>query len=216
MRKTLSEELQRLEKDIERMGMLCLEALTKSVEALVKRDAKLAKSVIERDDEIDRLELKIEHECMRIIALQQPAGSDLRVVGACLKMVTDLERIGDLSVDIAEVTMEYIRGPPVKPLIDIPRMAEIAKGMLLDCSKAFINRDSKLAREIGNRDDMVDALCLQVIRELMYLSVTNPRVMKGALELMFIASFLERVADHATNIAERIIYMVEGKLVKIN
>ncbi|MEM2875037.1 MAG: phosphate signaling complex protein PhoU [Candidatus Hadarchaeales archaeon] len=215
-RKSLADELKILEKEINRMGDLAADAVTNAVKSLVDRDIKLAEKVIKMDDEIDRLELKTEHDCMVTIALQQPMGNDLRMVGACLKIVTDLERIGDRAVDIAKIVKRIAKRPPVKPLIDIPRMAEISVGMIRGSMEAFSKRDAKLAREIGKRDDMVDSLCTQVGRELMYITITRPTLASDAANLMFISSFIERIADHATNIAERVIYMVEGRLVKIN
>jgi phosphate transport system protein len=215
-REKLSEQLEDLKSKTMEMGVLASTAVEKAVESLVKRDVRLAKKVIKEDDKIDDLEFEIENDCMHVIALQQPVAKDLRTIGACLKIITDLERVGDRAVDIANITIEMAGRPPVKPLVDIPRMTELAVGMLRDSMRAFKEGNSSLAFELGKRDDEVDQLAHQVTRELFSYLVEDPKKISDAVRLMLVASFLERIADHATNIGERVIYMEKGERVKIN
>jgi phosphate transport system protein len=215
-RKRLSEHLEDLKSKTMEMGALASTAVEKAVESLVKRNVRLAKKVIKEDDKIDDLELEIENNCMHVIALQQPVAKDLRTIGACLKIITDLERVGDRAADIANITIEMAGRPPVKPLVDIPRMAELAVGMLRDSMRAFKEENSSLAFELGKRDDEVDLLAHQVTRELFSYLVEDPKKISDAVRLMLVVSFLERIADHATNIGERVIYMEKGEMVRIN
>jgi phosphate transport system protein len=215
-RKKLSEQLEDLKSKTMEMGAFASTAVEKAVESLVKRNVRLAKKVIKEDDKIDDLEFEIENNCMHVIALQQPVAKDLRTIGACLKIITDLERVGDRAVDIANITIEMAGRPLVKPLVDIPRMAELAVRMLRDSMRAFKEGNSSLAFELGKRDDEVDQLAHQVTRELFSYLVEDPKKISDAVRLMLVASFLERIADHATNIGERIIYMEKGERVRIN
>ncbi|TDA30362.1 MAG: phosphate transport system regulatory protein PhoU [Hadesarchaea archaeon] len=215
-RKKLSEQLEDLKSKTMEMGALASTAVEKAVESLVKRNVRLAKKVIKEDDKIDDLEFEIENNCMHVIALQQPVAKDLRTIGTCLKIITDLERVGDRAVDIANITIEMAGRAPVKPLVDIPRMAELAVGMLRDSMRAFKEGNSSLAFELGKRDDEVDRLAHQVTRELFSYLVEDPKKISDAVRLMLVASFLERIADHATNIGERVIYMEKGEMVRIN
>lgn len=215
-RKHFSGELEKLKTRVIYMSRLATTAVERAVESLLKQNIKIANKVIEDDDKIDALELKIENKCMRLLALQQPMAEDLRTIGACFKIITDLERIGDRAEDIAELSRELAGRPHVKPLVDIPRMSKLAIGMINDSMKAFKKRDSYLAWGLGERDDEVDNLMQQVTRELFSYAIEDPKKTTDAFRLMFIASFLERVADHATNIGERVIYMVKGERVKIN
>jgi len=198
------------------MGDMAINSVNIAVLSLVQRDEKKAREVINGDDKLDEMEMKIEKDCISLIALQQPIAEDLRIIAAGLKIITDLERIGDRAVDIAEIVLEMADRPHVKPLIDIPRMSELAQEMIKDSLIAFAANDVKLAESLGKRDDLVDALNDQVRRELMEIIIEDPRKLADATRLMFVASYLERIADHSTNIGERVIYMVEGRRVKIN
>ncbi|MGQ9787936.1 MAG: phosphate signaling complex protein PhoU [Candidatus Hadarchaeaceae archaeon] len=215
-RKKLSEELENLKSLMMKMSTLATASVEKAVKSLARQDISLANKVIKEDDKLDELELKIENKCMHLIALQQPMAKDLRVIGSCLKIITDLERIGDRAADIAQTTIKLAGRPLIKPLVDIPRMAEIAIAMIKDSVKAFREENSLLAWGLGERDDEVDKLAHQVNRELLSFVVEDPKKTSDAFLLMFVASFLERIADHATNIAERVIYMERGERVKIN
>lgn len=216
MRKHFLEELENLKKSILAMGDMAINSVNIAVLSLVQRDEKKAREVINGDDKLDEMEMKIEKDCISLIALQQPIAEDLRIIAAGLKIITDLERIGDRAVDIAEIVLEMADRPHVKPLIDIPRMSELAQEMIKDSLIAFAANDVKLAESLGKRDDLVDALNDQVRRELMEIIIEDPRKLADATRLMFVASYLERIADHSTNIGERVIYMVEGRRVKIN
>ncbi|KUO41970.1 MAG: PhoU family transcriptional regulator [Hadesarchaea archaeon YNP_N21] len=216
MRKHFLEELENLKKSILAMGDIAINSVNIAVLSLVQRDEKKAREVINGDDKLDEMEMKIEKDCISLIALQQPIAEDLRIIAAGLKIITDLERIGDRAVDIAEIVLEMADRPHVKPLIDIPRMSELAQEMIKDSLIAFAANDVKLAESLGKRDDLVDALNDQVRRELMEIIIEDPRKLADATRLMFVASYLERIADHSTNIGERVIYMVEGRRVKIN
>jgi len=216
LRKHFLEELENLKKSILAMGDMAINSVNIAVLSLVQRDEKKAREVINGDDKLDEMEMKIEKDCISLIALQQPIAEDLRIIAAGLKIITDLERIGDRAVDIAEIVLEMADRPHVKPLIDIPRMSELAQEMIKDSLIAFAANDVKLAESLGKRDDLVDALNDQVRRELMEIIIEDPRKLADATRLMFVASYLERIADHSTNIGEKVIYMVEGRRVKIN
>ncbi|MEM4202280.1 MAG: phosphate signaling complex protein PhoU [Candidatus Hadarchaeum sp.] len=216
VRKRLSEELEDLKSLMVEMSSLATASVEKAVRSLAKQDVNLANKVIKEDDKIDALELEIENKCMHLIALQQPMAKDLRVIGSCLKIITDLERVGDRAADIAQITKQLAGRPLIKPLVDIPRMAELAIAMVKDSVRAFKEENSLLAWGLGERDDEVDKLAHQVNRELFSFVVEDPKKISDAFRLMFVASFLERIADHATNIAERVIYMERGERVKIN
>lgn len=215
-RKRLSEELEDLNSRMMEMSSLVTAAVENAVKSLAKQNVRLANKVLRDDDAIDTLELEIENKCMQIIALQQPMAADLRTIGTCLKIITDLERVGDRAVDIAKIAKVLAGKPLIKPLVDIPRMSKLAIGMINDSVKAFKTGDPLLAWGLGERDDEVDRLCGQVIRELLSFIVEDPKKTSDAFNLIFVASFLERIADHATNIGERVIYMVRGERVKIN
>ncbi len=215
-RKRFSEELEELKTRLMEMSELATASVENAVKSLTDQNIKLANRVIKYDEKIDSLELEIEKTCMRLIALQQPMGEDLRTIGACLKIITDLERIGDRAKDIAVISKGLAGRPLVKPLVDIPLMSKLAIEMMKDSVKAFKTQDSSLAWGLGERDDRVDLLCQQVTRELFSYIIENPRKTSDASQLMFVASYLERIADHATNIGERVIYIVKGERVKIN
>ena len=215
IRKEYIEDLEKLMGDVLRMGELAKGSAKNSIKALVQRDTELASRIIRDNGTIDELEFDIENRCMRLLALQQPMAADLRTIGTCMKIITDFDRISDLAGDIAEIVRRIADEPFAKPLIDVPRMSEISQGMISDCLKAFSTGDIKLLEDFSERDDVIDALFDQVRRELMMIMIENPRCIANASHLLFVALHLERIGDHACNIASRIIYMVTGEKRKL-
>jgi len=207
-------ELESLKGHLLSMASLVEEAIHKSIKALVEREEELAKGVIASDDAINMMEIKIDDFCLKLLALHQPAAIDLRFITSALKINNDLERMGDQAVNIAERTLELLKEPLLKPLIDIPRMAALAQKMVKDSLDAFVRKDTELARDVCRRDDEVDALNDQVFRELLTYMMQDPRTITRAVHLLLVGRHLERIADHATNIAEDVIYMVQGKVIK--
>jgi len=214
MGKILEKELQELKAKLLRMGALVEKQLESSVKSLVERDNILAATVIDEDHEVNRLEVEIDEDCIRLLALRQPEASDLRFVTTAMKIVTDIERMGDLAVDISERALELNDEPILKPYIDIPRMARAARQMLNDSLDAFVNRDSELARKVTQADDYVDELNHQIFRELVTFMIEDPHTITRAIRISYISKYLERIADHATNIAEMVVYLVEGKIIR--
>jgi phosphate transport system protein len=207
-------ELQQLKEKILLLGGTVELMIASSMKSLLSRDSDLAKSVIASDPKVDAMELDIDHLCVNLLALRQPAASDLRFITTALKIVTDLERIGDLTVNIAERSMELNEEPPLKPYIDIPRMASKVAGMVHQALDAFVNRNPSLAREVLGEDDAVDRLNVQLFRELLTYMIEEPKNVARALRITFIAKYLERIADHATNIAQMVIFLCEGQDVR--
>ena len=207
-------ELVLLKGELLSMASLVEQAIHGSIQALVERDEELAQKVIASDDAINMAEIKIDDFCLKLLALHQPTAIDLRFITSALKIDNDLERMGDQAVNIAERALELIKEPLLKPLIDIPRMAELAQKMVKDSLDAFVHKDPDLAREVCRRDDQVDALNDQVFRELLTYMMQDPRTITRAVHLLLVGRHLERIADHATNIAEDVIYMVQGKIIK--
>lgn len=210
----LDDELQWLKGKLLKMGSLVEEAIRNSVQALVERDDQLAKRIIENDRVINTLDVEIDEESIRLIALRQPMAGDLRFITTAMKITTDLERMGDLAVNIAERALELNKEPILKPYIDIPRMREIAQGMTRDALDAFVRKDKKVAMDVIMRDDEVDDLKHAVLSELAFFMVQDPGTVTRAMKISFVATYLERIADHATNIAEMVIYLVEGKIIR--
>ncbi|OCL27303.1 phosphate transport system regulatory protein PhoU [Orenia metallireducens] len=208
VRDTFHQKLEHLNQDLLKMGSMVEEAIHKAVTSLMEQDLELAKEVIANDDTLDDYEAKIEQECIQLIALQQPVAKDLRRIDMISKVVTDLERIGDLAQNIAMVTCELKSDKFVKPLVDIPRMAEIAQEMLRECLDAFVNSDVDKARNTAQMDDKVDMLDSQIFRELLTYMMEDPKSIRQGNYLLFVSRYLERAADHATNICERVIYMI--------
>ncbi len=204
-------ELSQLKEKIVAMGSDLIEMIGRTMRALVERDSTAAAKMIEYDHQINRQEVEIDDLSLRIIALRQPAAGDLRFITLALKISTDLERIGDLCVNIAERAVELNLEPQLKPYIDLPKMAEATTGMISDALKAFLNGDAKLAQDVCLQDDYVDNLNEQVFRELLTFMMEDPKNIGRATRLMFISKYLERMADHATNIAEMVVFMVKGK-----
>lgn len=216
MREPFHDELDRLQQEILRMGNIVEEALGEAIKALAEGDVDRAKKVIDGDDRIDDLEVEIENKSLALIALQQPMAGDLRVLGTALKIVTDLERIGDHATDIAKVVVRLDAESLMKPLIDIPRMADNVRRMLRECLSAYVNRDVALARAMIELDDEVDHLYAQIFRELLTFMVEDPKKIKQGAHLLLVAQYLERVGDHATNLGEWVVYMVTGERVDLN
>jgi phosphate transport system protein len=208
------EELQQLKEKILKMGSLVEDAIKHSIHALVERDNTLARRVIDNDRIVNTLDVEIDEESIRLIALRQPKAGDLRFITTAMKITTDLERMGDLAVNIAERTIELNEEPILKPYIDIPRMREIAQGMTRDALDAFVRKDKQLAKDVIMRDDEVDDLKHEVLQELAFFMAQDPTTVFRAMKISFVAQYLERIADHATNIAEMVIYLVEGKIIR--
>lgn len=199
-----------------RMGALVENIIATTMTALLEQNLDLARKVCEMDDEIDQLDLEIEKECIMLLALQQPLAKDLRTIASVLKIITDLERMGDNAVNIAEVTLEIGNEPIFKPLVDIPKMAVIAQEMIKMSLEAFVNEDVALAEKAAGRDEEVDRLYDTVLTDILNIIVSQKELAKQGTKLMFIARYLERTADHSTNICERTIYMITGELKEIN
>ena len=207
-------ELEELKENLLKMAALVEEAINNAVQSLVKRDSELAKKTLDGEDRINKLEIAIEDMCLKLLALRQPMAADLRFITSAMKIITDLERIGDQAVNIAERAVSLNEEPQLKPYIDIPRMAEIAQSMVKDVLDAFVNKDSKLARLVCERDDLVDGLNDQVFRELLTYMISDPKTITRAVHLMIVCRCLERIGDHATNIAEDVIFMVDALVIK--
>jgi phosphate transport system protein len=204
-------ELKSLEQEILRMGTLVEEQIARAVDSLTTRDLKVAQQVIAEDDRVDDLEMEIERRCLTLLALQQPMAGDLRVVSTALKIITDLERMADHAADIANVTRRLGHEPLIKPLVDIPRMATVAAHMVRSALNAYIARDVEMARDMIRMDDEVDRLYGQIFRELLDIMRQDPDSVFQATYLLFVANYLERIADHATNLGEWVQYMVTGR-----
>ena len=214
MERHFERELEDLNKQLLLMGGRAETIVLKSVEALRRLDRDLANEVFADDKIIDRMELDIDERCLRLLALQQPMAKDLRFITAALKINNDLERVGDHGVNIAGSVMRLAGKPMLKPLIDIPRMAELASDMLHESLDAFVRRDAEKARRICIRDDAVDQLNDQIFRELVSYMVEDPKTITRAMELILVARNLERVADLATNVAEEVVFIAEARVIK--
>ncbi|GBD25550.1 Phosphate-specific transport system accessory protein PhoU [bacterium HR30] len=208
------EELRQLHHKLLEMGGLVEKQISSATEALVQRDDALARATIDRDHTVNRLDVEIDELCLRLLALHQPAARDLRLITTALKITTDMERIGDMAVNICERALELNQEPPLKPFIDIPRMVEIALGMLRECLNAFVNEDVDLALKVCRDDDQIDSITHQVFRELLSYMIEDPHTITRGIRLMFVAKYIERIADHATNIAEMVVFMVRGKSIR--
>lgn len=205
------QDLEQLRERILAMGGNLVGMIKETMRALLERDSAAARRMIEYDHEINRQEVMIDELSLNIIALRQPAASDLRFITLALKVSTDLERIGDLCVNIAERALELNEEPQLKPYIDLPKMAEAAEGMIVDALEAFLRGDADLAAAVTRRDDYIDQLNSQIFRELLTFMMEEPKTITRATRLIFVGKNLERIADHATNIAEMVIFMVKGK-----
>ncbi|HTO92683.1 MAG TPA: phosphate signaling complex protein PhoU [Candidatus Sulfotelmatobacter sp.] len=214
MERHFEREIESLKEQLLLMGGRAEQIVRKSIEALRRRDVEQAKGVFEDDHQIDRLEIDIEERCIKLFALQQPLATDLRFIMSALKISNDLERVGDHAVNIAEGAIKLAAEPPLKPLVDIPRMASLATGMLHDALDAFVRSDAEIARRLCRRDDDVDNLNHQLFRELLSYMIESPSTITRAMELILVARNLERVADLATNVAEEVVFIAEAKIIK--
>ena len=208
------EELKQLKERLLTMAGLAEQAVGKAVKALVDRSAAMAQVVIAEDVAVNNLEIEIEETCLSLIARYQPEARDLRFIGMVFKIVNDLERVGDQAVNISERTLDLLKEPLLKPLIDVPKMAQLAQQMLTDALDAFVNQDAELARAVCRRDDEVDHLNDQVYHELLVYMTQDAKTITRAVHLILIGRNLERVADHATNIAEDVYYLARGTTIK--
>jgi phosphate transport system protein len=208
------QELNKLKENLLKMAGLVERAITNAIEALVQRDTPLAEKTIVEDKAINEMEIVVDEWCLKLLALHQPLAADLRFITSAMRINTELERIGDLSVNICERVISLNQEPQLKPYIDIPRMAEITKTMVKDVLDAFVRSDAKLARLVCVRDDQVDALNDQVFRELLTYMMSDPKSIARAVHLIIVSRCLERIADHTTNIAEGVIFMVKALVIK--
>lgn len=211
-----NEELTDLKEHLVKMSKIVMEAITTSIDSLVKQDKDLANQVIKNDDLTDKMELDIEEQCLQMIALRHPVAKNLRIIGCALQTISDLERMGDHAVNIAKASQYLSTKPMVKPLIDIPRMAEIAKNMLKESLDAYFEGNVELAKEVWLRDKTVDNLNEQIFRELLTFMMEDPQTISRAIHLIIVSDNLERIADLATNLAERVVYIVNGERIKEN
>ena len=209
--KAFEQDLRDLREKLLAMGAKVEALIAGSVRALTERDAALAESVIKSDKDVNRLEVEVDDLCRRILALRQPAASDLRLITTALKIVTDLERIGDLAVNIAERAKDLNQAPPLKPYMDTPRLAELAQQQVKKALDSFVSADPVKAEAVLKEDDHLDALYLKIFNELLSFMMEDSKNIRRATALMFIAKHLERIGDHAMNVAEMVVYMVRGK-----
>ena len=212
--RTYELQLEKLRASVLEMGGLVEDQIAQAMRALTTRDQQLARATIERDHMVNRLDVEIDDLALKLLALHQPAARDLRLITTALKVTTDLERIGDLAEHIAERAVELVVELPIKPSIDLPRMAELARDMLRRSLDAFVREDEKLALSVCNADDTIDQLHEQLFRELVAFMADDPRTVSRAMRLLFVSKYLERVGDHATNIAEMVIFMVKGRSIR--
>ncbi len=215
-RETLDEQLNSLQKDLLAMGDLVDRAIERSIQALANRDLALAEKIIQEDETINRAQRDLDEKCLVLLATQQPLASDLRAIIAVSNIATELERIGDYAKGIAKITIMMGDQPLLKPLIDVPRMAEKGRQLLRQQLEAFINRDAEAARRLAAEDDVVDGLYDQVYRELMFFMMQDPKTIGRATHLLWVAHNLERIADRTTNIGERVVFLVTGQVEELN
>ena len=215
-RKVFEANLEELHNDLLRMGSIVEKQIHDCIDALVNQNTEKAEKIMQNDDVVDDLESEIEDKAIKLIAMQQPLASDLRNIFTTTKIVTDLERMADHAVDIAKITLRLKDEKYIKQLIDIPRMAEIVELMIKDSLDAYVEGDIEKAYAVCKRDDKVDAIYKEVFKELLELMIQNPKTVNQATQFLFICKFLERIADHTTNICEWTIYLVTGEKVDLN
>jgi len=213
-RKRIQTQIDELKKSLVKMTTLVEEGLQHAIQSLVQRDTTLARQVIPDDEKINDLENDIHHLCMKLLDSKQASGANLRFITTAMRIATDLERVGDYSVNIARKVVALNEEPQLKPYVDMPKMAEIAQSMVRDVIRAFIDGDAKLARSVLERDDLVDSLDDRIFRELITYRISDAAAVSRAAHLVIVSRCLERIADHATNIAEEIIFMVEGEVLR--
>jgi len=216
IRQYFSNQLVELEQELLRMGALVEDQLRAAVRALTEKNSALARDVIQEDDRVDQMEMDIERRCLTILALQQPLASDLRIVSTALKIITDLERMADHATDIAKITLRLENEAYIKPLVDIPEMARLASSMVRLALNAYVHRSTDEAATMIRLDDDVDHLYASIFRDLIDLMRDRPEAAGQATHLLFVANYIERVADHATNIGEWVIFMVTGERKEMN
>ncbi len=214
MERHFDEELKELKAKILRMGALVESQIQGALKALTERDSELARKVIENDHMVNKWDVQVDEDCLRLLALHQPAARDLRFITTAMKISTELERMSDLAENICERAIELNEEPQLKPYIDLPRMANWSIQMAKEALEAFVNADGGLARKVCTDDDFVDNLTEQLFRELLSFMIEDPKTISRAIRLTFIGKYLERIADHATNVAELVVYMVEGKIIR--
>lgn len=215
-RSTLDREFSQIQDNILRMGSLVDTAIDQSIRCLKSQDIELAKKIIADDQVINEIRFIIEEECLALIATQQPMASDLRSVIAAMNIVNDMERMGDHATGIAKTVIRMGTEPLLKPLLDIPRMADHAREMLKQSLDAYLTRDTELARKVAERDDEIDSLYNQIFRELLSFMIADPKTTTRGTYLLWTAHNLERIGDRVTNIAERVIYMTTGMMQELN
>lgn len=214
MREQFNAELEVLHTHLVKMGVIVEDMVGKSILALKEKNHNLAREIIELDDKVDDLEDKIEQKCVELIALYQPVAKDLRRITSTLKIITDLERMGDYVEDIAEIVIGMDEKEFVKPLVNLPQMTKNVQLMIHDSLDSFVNEDMEMAKEVAKKDDEIDGIYEKMYEELLSILITKQSEKKQIIELLLIGRYLERIADHNTNICERIIYMVSGERVQ--
>ena len=214
MKRQFDKELKSLKEKLLKMASLAEESIAMAVSSLKERKEELAQKVFNGEETINLLDIEIDRLTLRLLALRQPMAVDLRFITSAMRIASELERIGDQSVNIAQRALDLLKLPLLKPLMDIPRMASLAQNMVKDSLNAFVNRDEKLARDVCQRDDEVDDLNDQIFRELLTYMMQDPSTISRAVDLILVGRHLERIADHATNISEDVIYYVKGKTIK--
>lgn len=215
-RVVFAEEMRSLEQDLLKMGSVVEQMVHKAVEALVTRNVTLADEARAMDDLADRYNIEIENRCLKLLALQQPMARDLRTIAAAMKIITDIERAGDYAVDIAKVAKKLSDRPLFKPLVDIPRMADLVKKMIRETLEAFVNRDLGMIQHMIEVDDEVDHLHKSLVDELISFMEKDPSIVRQAVPLVLITRYLERIADHMTNVGERVYYMETGEIKELH
>ena len=208
------EELQKLRAKVLEMGGLVEKQIGDAVTSLTERNSDLARETIERDHMVNYLDVEIDEAGVRLLALHQPAARDLRFIMTSLKISTDLERIGDIAQNVCERALELNEEPPLHPYVDLPRMAEWARSMLRDSLDAFVREDTELALQVCQRDDFIDDLTAQIFNRMLERMTKEPQTAPRLTRLLFLAKYLERIADHATNIGEMVIFMAKGKSIR--
>ncbi|HET6371135.1 MAG TPA: phosphate signaling complex protein PhoU [Nitrospiria bacterium] len=214
MQRHFDEELKNLKEKILRMGAMVEEQIANAIKSLVDRNSDLARQVISNDHRVNAMDVEIDEDCLRLIALHQPMAGDLRFLTTAMKISTELERMSDLAENVSERAIELNEEPQIKPYIDIPRMAVHTQRMVKESLDAFVNRDVDLARKVCADDDFVDDLNHQIFRELLSFMIEDPHAISRAIRISFISKYIERIADHATNVAELVVYLVEGKIIR--
>jgi phosphate transport system protein len=208
------EELEQVKEKTLKLGSQVEAMVENAVASLVDRDSRLAEETIAADQKVDSLEVEINEDCIRLLALQQPAAKDLRFIATAMKITTDLERMADQAVNICQRAIELNEEPQLKPYIDIPIMSQLSQKMMREALDAFVRRDAELARQVIPEDNKVDGLKNQIFRELLTFMMEDPRTIPRAIRLILVSRYLERIADHATNVAEMVVFLVEGKNIR--